>query len=176
MLEFIVLGVLTNKSLTGYDIRKYIEQGIGLFYKASFGSIYPILNTLNKKGLIDYSEELHGKRQSKMYNVTEKGKQEFNNWLEGKNCNSVEEFMAVVYFLDRLPKEQAASKIKSYSTQIDEYLNTLVAKKLHYEQSIDDTDYYYMMSTLKYGIYTLKNLKKWCEYLSNQKSLDDLIK
>lgn len=45
MLEYIVLGMVNYEDMTGYDIKKYIESGISVFYKASFGSLYPILKS-----------------------------------------------------------------------------------------------------------------------------------
>ena len=45
MLESIALGMLLEKDLTGYDIKKFIENGIGVFYKASFGSLYLVSYT-----------------------------------------------------------------------------------------------------------------------------------
>lgn len=172
MLEFIILGVLNNRCLTGYDIRKYIEQGIGLFYKASFGSIYPILDSLSKRGLVEYNEEAHGKRMTKLYKITEIGRIEFISWLDNKECSNTDEFMAVIYFLDQLPRERAEQKINSYINSIDSYLEKLMKKKEHYEEYENADNYYYMMSTLKYGIYTLNNLKKWCSQLSEHKKLE----
>ena len=52
MLESIALGMLLEKDLTGYDIKKFIENGIGVFYKASFGSLYPALKRLTEKGYL----------------------------------------------------------------------------------------------------------------------------
>ena len=43
MLEYIILGTLYTNTLTGYDIRKCIDSGIGMFYRASYGSIYHLL-------------------------------------------------------------------------------------------------------------------------------------
>lgn len=52
MLEFIALGMVLEGDLTGYDIKKAIENGIGVFYKASFGSLYPALKRLTEKRAI----------------------------------------------------------------------------------------------------------------------------
>ena len=49
MLESILLGMVLEEDLTGYDIKKRIETGIGVFYKASFGSLYPALKKMLMK-------------------------------------------------------------------------------------------------------------------------------
>ncbi|WP_081905926.1 PadR family transcriptional regulator [Kineothrix alysoides] len=41
--------MVLNEDLTGDDIKKLIENGIGTFYKASFGSLYPALKKLTEK-------------------------------------------------------------------------------------------------------------------------------
>lgn len=48
MLESLILGMVINEDLTGYDIKKLIETSIGTFYKASFGSLLlaPIYNVV----------------------------------------------------------------------------------------------------------------------------------
>ena len=46
MLESIILGMVSDNDFTGYDIKKLIENGIGVFYKASYGSLYPALKRL----------------------------------------------------------------------------------------------------------------------------------
>ena len=50
MLASIALGMVLEGDLTGYDIKKRIEKGIGVFYKASFGSLYPALKKLTRNG------------------------------------------------------------------------------------------------------------------------------
>ena len=36
MIDYIVLGMVQDEALTGYDVKKWIESGIGNFYKASY--------------------------------------------------------------------------------------------------------------------------------------------
>ena len=63
MLESIALGMLLEKDLTGYDIKKFIENGIGVFYKASFGSLYPALKRLTEKGYLTTRDKPQGSRK-----------------------------------------------------------------------------------------------------------------
>ena len=51
MLESIILGMVSDNDFTGYDIKKLIENGIGVFYKASYGSL------LSDRKRIDFRRE-----------------------------------------------------------------------------------------------------------------------
>lgn len=63
MLESIILGMVSDNDFTGYDIKKLIENGIGVFYKASYGSLYPALKRLTDKGCLTTYEKPQGGRK-----------------------------------------------------------------------------------------------------------------
>ena len=104
MLEYIVLGMINCEDMTGYDIKKYIENGICIFYKASFGSLYPILKKLTEKGYVTKYEKSVGERSKYYYHITNEGKDTFEEWLktpisidDGKGSQLVK-----IYFYDLL--------------------------------------------------------------------------
>lgn len=49
MLEYIILGFLLSKDLTGYDLKQRMAKSTSFFFDASFGSIYPALKRLEAK-------------------------------------------------------------------------------------------------------------------------------
>ena len=77
MLDYIALGMVLDEALTGYDIKKEIEAGVGNFYTASYGSLYPALKKLSDKGYLTMMEHLHGSRIKKYYVATALGKAAF---------------------------------------------------------------------------------------------------
>lgn len=58
MLESLILGIVYDEDLTGYDIKKNIEKSFGVFYKASFGSLYPALKRLTGKDFVTTYEPM----------------------------------------------------------------------------------------------------------------------
>ena len=46
------------------------------------GQIYPLLSAMQKKGFVEMSTKIEGKRQRKIYALTEKGKEFANNLRE----------------------------------------------------------------------------------------------
>ncbi|WP_236880832.1 PadR family transcriptional regulator [Clostridioides difficile] len=49
MLEYIILGFLMEKELSGYDLKQIMSESTSYFFDASFGSIYPALKRLETK-------------------------------------------------------------------------------------------------------------------------------
>jgi DNA-binding PadR family transcriptional regulator len=78
MLRYLVIEALSTKAMYAYEIIKYIQDKFNGIYKPSPGSIYPILKTLHRKGLINI-KEIDGK---KIYELTNSGFAEFNKIKE----------------------------------------------------------------------------------------------
>ncbi|MBD2168655.1 helix-turn-helix transcriptional regulator [Calothrix membranacea FACHB-236] len=77
-----ILSVLQARELYGLDILNRLNPGRPI--PLSFGSLYPTLNRLEKKGLIEWrwgdeQEETGGARR-KYYKVTGLGASVFNEW------------------------------------------------------------------------------------------------
>ena len=53
MLELPVLGLLKEKSMHGYELRKQLGAMLGPFWQVSWGSLYPTLRRLTKSGAIE---------------------------------------------------------------------------------------------------------------------------
>lgn len=79
-LKYYVLKILRNSTETGYGIRKKIKEETG-FWEPSEGSIYPLLESLEKRGLIKCVDQTNGKRWS----ITESGKQTLDKGESVKN-------------------------------------------------------------------------------------------
>lgn len=177
MLESIALGMVLEDSLTGYDIKKRIENGIGVFYKASFGSLYPALKRLTEKGLLTASEEPRGNRQKIFYHTTLEGKKQFYDWLsspmdifEGTNTH-----LAKVYFFDNLPAEIREHQLFEYEINNRNYLKKLEDLEKQFSKMEKRNCFYYKLSTLYYGICITQKTIQWCAHIRMQKPLPDLM-
>ncbi len=52
MLDLAILGLLEERDLHGYEIRRLLREHLGLLANVSFGSIYPALSRLEKSGAV----------------------------------------------------------------------------------------------------------------------------
>ena len=57
----------------GYKIKKVVEVLFGV--KLRHGALYPLLNDLERKGLLTSEKQKQGGRTRKVYTITRKGKQ-----------------------------------------------------------------------------------------------------
>ncbi len=57
MLDMAILGLLEERDLHGYEIRRQLRDHLGLLANVSFGSIYPALTRLEKSGAVVAADE-----------------------------------------------------------------------------------------------------------------------
>jgi len=72
MLDLHVLRLIAEQSTHGYKIIKTLRKRFHVYFGPS--TIYPLLNTLEKKGYVKSQWQLHPDRPRKTYIITEKGK------------------------------------------------------------------------------------------------------
>jgi DNA-binding PadR family transcriptional regulator len=86
MLDLAVLGLLRDGPRHGYDVKKHLAD-LG-FVRVSFGSLYPALRRLEKRGLI---EALRANGRRKEYRITESGRTELDALLREEPETSEED-------------------------------------------------------------------------------------
>ena len=69
-----VLTLLSNESLTGYDLMKKIKERTLGFWRLTPGGVYPLLRELEKKGYIKGTRKPEDSRRRKIYEITDDGK------------------------------------------------------------------------------------------------------
>jgi len=72
-LDMFILKLIQKEPAWGYKILKKTEALYQI--KLRHGALYPLLNTLEAKGLIKSKQELHKGRIRKVYQITPKGTQ-----------------------------------------------------------------------------------------------------
>ena len=76
-LKYVLLTLLRERPMHGYEMMKQLEEQASGFYQPSAGAIYPTLQLLEDRGWVT-SETVDGK---KIYTITDTGRQE----LEAQN-------------------------------------------------------------------------------------------
>jgi len=127
------LGSLFLRDGTGYDIKKLFEEAFSYFHSASYGSIYPSLNQLQKEGLINLRVEA-GERHPdrKIYSITDAGRKQFLNELVAAEPTEQlrSEFMVQLFFAHLMPNPRL---VEILDTVEEDY-----RKALSYLESIYD--------------------------------------
>ena len=88
--RYAVLGALTVKSMSGYDLKRFFEQGVSFFWAESYGQIYPILKQLKAEELVADAGEDSGAATARVgrahprravYAITPAGRDALAQWL-----------------------------------------------------------------------------------------------
>lgn len=96
-LEIIVISMLSNRKMSGYDLIKEIFARYNVFL--SQGTVYPLLYSLKEEGIL-HAEYTKGDMRTKRYSPTQEGKQ----IIEKK----INEFIEVEeYFLNSIKKRES---------------------------------------------------------------------
>ncbi|MEI0844355.1 PadR family transcriptional regulator [Brachyspira pilosicoli] len=121
VLKYAILGLLNQKSMTGYDITKEFEEAFCEFWSAKHSQIYPELKSLNEQGMVEYKIEISGNvLEKKLYSITELGKKDFMKWLESKidiPPTFKDEFRLQLFFSDFLSDKNREELIKNHLNQ-----------------------------------------------------------
>jgi DNA-binding PadR family transcriptional regulator len=81
--RYLILGLLMDGPLSGYDIKKQMSSVLGLITNASYGTLYPMLHKLLAEQAVNMQEILQtGRPSKKVYRLTDQGQQEFLDWLK----------------------------------------------------------------------------------------------
>lgn len=82
-LEHYILGLLSLKPHTGYDIKKYLDtEGRFVREPVHFSQLYRTLKGMEQEGLVSFVEESReGRPDAKVYQITPAGRDLFLGWL-----------------------------------------------------------------------------------------------
>ena len=124
------LGVLTERDLTGYEIKQHFEEAFSHFFVAGYGSIYPALADLTRRGLVSCTSVLQEKRpDKKVYSLTPKGREALIQELMATPPRHKvrSEFLVLMVFAHLLPPTKVAEIADAMVAQWDELLTSIDA-------------------------------------------------
>ncbi len=130
-IQYAILGLLSWKPLSGYDIKKIISDSIVFYWSGNNNQIYHTLAQLHKDGFVDqqiqYQESLPAK---KVYSITEKGKVALREWLisppqlpELRNT-----FLIRLAWSDQLMDEELRALLDKYEEEVNTQLQMQLEK------------------------------------------------
>jgi PadR family transcriptional regulator, regulatory protein AphA len=108
-----LLGLLSRRPMSGYDLKQAVDRTIRHFWAASYGQIYPELKRLEEAGWIAGSAD--GPRARRLYRVTAAGRRALVDWLHGEETRIElrDESLLRLFFADALPREDALGLLQA---------------------------------------------------------------
>jgi PadR family transcriptional regulator, regulatory protein AphA len=173
--KYVILGVLSTESMSGYEIKQTVNHDLGFFWFESDGQIYPTLKFLLKNGLIilDATVNNTSKRDKKIYSISETGKKELKEWLSKheESFHVRNEFLLKIFYGYNSDNETNLSRIYNQKFRLKQKLDILeslkkniLAKKETY--TLVKPEFFWLI-TIDYGIISIKALIEWCENTIN---------
>ncbi|MBQ4523141.1 MAG: PadR family transcriptional regulator [Lachnospiraceae bacterium] len=165
-IDCVILGLLSHEDLTGYEIKKRMDTFLKYFWGASYGSIYPALSDLVKRGLAGKRDGAENNRRKIIYSITEEGRSYLKEWLRipVEKDELRYETLLKLFFGNEAGVLQAISHIDAFEEKIKSELPYLIgaADTLKNHIEMDDTHKYYLL-TVEFGIKTYRAYLEWCK-------------
>ena len=152
MLELAVLGLLKERAMHGYELRKQLGAMLGPFWQVSWGSLYPTLRRLARAGDVEkVAEEAPAKRRARgrvarpagrrktVYRITSKGEGAFASMLEETTAlTDADQFTIKLAFFRYLRPEARLAVLERRRAYLQEKLAEFRANLRDYKERIDD--------------------------------------
>jgi DNA-binding PadR family transcriptional regulator len=152
MLDLAILGLLEDRELHGYEIRRQLRDGLGLLANVSFGSLYPALARLEAGGAVVTTEPVaavapvtapptgslsgewavlrarhraggRGRRSRKVYRITDEGRRLFAELLAGGGADDARSFGLRLAFARHLPPQARLGLLERRRAQLAQRLD-----------------------------------------------------
>jgi DNA-binding PadR family transcriptional regulator len=125
----VILGMLSLRPRSGYDIKTVVDRSTRFFWAASYGQIYPELRRLESDGLVEGEDAPKGGRSRRVYRITKAGRDALREWLLGSTVTIEyrDESLLRLFFADALPREEALLLLEGRKRGHEQYLEVLRA-------------------------------------------------
>jgi PadR family transcriptional regulator, regulatory protein AphA len=166
--RFAVLGLLSIRPMSGYDLKQVIEASTRNFWNESYGQIYPVLRELTKDGLTTREEDRReGGRERHVYTLTPQGQDELQKWLvEPVERQQVRnEMLLKLFFGAQVPLEVTIGHVERFRGRQERALRRYEEAEatMNARESPDDPNRQHWLITLNYGRHQAQAAIQWSE-------------
>lgn len=130
--RLVLLGLLRERPLYGYELKQIIEEHMGDWTNIAFGSIYFALNKLAEEGFVErVGTEQEGNRPARtVYQITDAGRAEFLGQLRQVWRTFQRQYFDLdigLFFMDALPPDEVSSYLRARVAQLEQVVAHLDA-------------------------------------------------
>jgi PadR family transcriptional regulator AphA len=169
-LEYAILGFLSYRSLSGYDLKKFFDSSVRHFWPADQSQIYRTLARLEENGQVRKEVvEQENRPDRKVYHITEAGREALSRWLATplppEDLRSAE--LVQVFFAGHLSDAQALEIFERGAA----FLRQVLARYEQIPPIIDnykemvgsEREAFFWSLTLESGLFSAKAQLAWIE-------------
>lgn len=165
MLELAILGLLKERAMHGYELKRQLGQRLGFFWTVSFGSLYPTLKKLEARGVVERVPDTDTRsRRRQVYRITEEGEAAFLELISQGSTSAWEEekFPLRFAFFRYLNSETRIWLLQRRRDYLTERLNQGRAAYTRAKRGRADP---YTLSLMRHGLETTEHDLKWIDEL-----------
>jgi DNA-binding PadR family transcriptional regulator len=167
-LKHAILGFLSFKPLSGYDLKKAFDNSVQHFWPANQSQIYRTLAELDEQGHITKEVIPREERlDMKIYSITESGRTELHRWLSTPlpPQDTREPFLIQLFFGGRLNDSELLNLLQQELKSVEERLvvyTTIYATTVEQATHISDPRPFFLsLLTLEYGLVSHQTYVEW---------------
>jgi PadR family transcriptional regulator AphA len=162
-LRAVLLGFLTRGDLTGSGLKGAMDESVGFFFGASYGSIYPALKGLEEEGLVRSTLVVQSDRPNKkVYSLTPEGWAYFLEALREPPAEDSfrSEFLMQLFFGRHQDPERVLALIEDHRSSLRDSLERLRRTE---EEIREIPQARYGLMCLRYGLVYYENSLAWLD-------------
>jgi len=160
--KYLILGLLTERPMSGYDIKKQVKVALGVITSASYGTLYPTLHKLLEEGCVEMQEVPQRSRPSKkVYSLTDQGRVDLREWLKhpAEADQIRREFLLKLYLAKNLGQQELMAIIANRRVETETALHAFRADKLKIKDPQQAWIVDYALSLCEAEVTWLKNFE-----------------
>ncbi len=178
-----LLGMLSLRPMSGYEIRQTIEASIGNFWQESYGQIYPTLKRLVAEGLAEVKTEVGGRAKRggpprKLYQLTAAGRRRLRSWMKMPPVQQVprNELLLKIFFAGQGAPGLVRAHVEEFRTKTEgERRRYAQIRESLMREHARHPELPYWLMTLEYGEIESEAMIAWCDRtLAVSKHLDEV--
>jgi DNA-binding PadR family transcriptional regulator len=166
-LRAVLLGFLTRGDLTGYELKGAMDESVGYFFGASYGSIYPALKSLEEEGLVRSTLVVQSDRPNKkVYSLTSEGWAYFLEALKEPPAEDSfrSEFLMQLFFGRHQDLERLLALIEGYRIGLKNSLERLRET----EGKVREVATPYELMCLRFGLTRYEATLSWLDSVERE--------
>lgn len=143
MIEMAILGLLKDRAMHGYEIKKELTAQLGQFWQVSYGSLYPSVRRLEKNGMVErYYPKEEVARRKNIYRITPEGEELFTSRLCERTAVVDDARFGVRFaFFRYMNANDRVDLLERRRAYLTEMVADLKEKLKSYKEKIDDYTY-----------------------------------
>ncbi len=173
-LRMSILGLVSYKEMSGYDIYKLFDGSLKFFFSAQQSQIYRELNALLVDGYVTQRREEQDSRPTKkLFSITPAGEEALFNWLVdyGEEPHFAQRlpYLSKVFFAAKIPDEELLHSIKRFRelaeikrARLQQSYQNVDGMLSAYE--VPSNDFFYWELTVDFGFRIFNMYIEWADH------------